>query len=212
MLMYSPPQGLQWFSSGCAWWTHFQPCSLYFTLLKICNVYRAGQPHSFPCYFVNDSVESLSYSRRQYPIGPLSSACPPEGSQIWLLSMQGREEHSSQIFWFGSCECCGPWVLLYRDYPPGSGSHMKPSSCQGALTWPAGTFPLSCNISISVNIYWQLAAEQMLCDESLGNPNVTCLQKVGSLLEIQPAFVDEKPRRAKSPRAAITRLMSVLKV
>lgn len=89
---------------------------------------------------------------------------------------------------------------------------MKPSSRQGALTWPAGTFPLSCNISSSVNIYWQLAAEQMLCGESLGNPNVTCLQKVGSLLEIQPAFVDEKPQRAKSPRAGITGLVSLPKV
>lgn len=85
------------------------------------------------------------------------------------------------------------------------------NSCLGALTWPAGTFPLSCNISISVNIYWQLAAEQMLCDASLGNPNVTCLQKVDCLLEIQPTFVDEKPQRAKSPRAGITGLVFVTK-
>lgn len=85
------------------------------------------------------------------------------------------------------------------------------NSCQGALTWPAGTFPLRYNISISVNIYWQLAAEQMLCDESSGNPNVTCLQKVDCLLEIQPAFADEKLQRAKSPRAGITRLVFVPK-
>lgn len=61
------------------------------------------------------------------------------------------------------------------------------------------------NVSISVNIYWQLAAEQMLWDESLGNPNVTCLQKVDCLLEIQLAFVDEKLQKTKSPRAGITR-------
>lgn len=52
-----------------------------------------------------------------------------------------------------------------------------------ALTWPAGTIMQSCNISISVNIYWQPTLEQMLWDESSGNKQWP--PSKASLLEIK---------------------------
>lgn len=65
--------------------------------------------------------------------------------------------------------CDGFGLSCAKVIPPGWETQVELMEQLSALTWPAGTFPQSCYDSISVNIYWQPAREQMLWRENAGN-------------------------------------------